>query len=178
MEMGKNTFTAEYEYHIIKDFEKRVLTEGGCGPFLPMSFIKYGDKEIANYDCSGYVAIAAFEIKSNMEMAVLIEKCVFALIDLCGQLIGPKKIELNVRTVFYSESKKEVRFAYVPRRSHAEKTMDVLTGLLINMENCMKSKEMTGYLRAIRSYIEYSGGGLFDVANYIGELKQEIHACG
>ena len=178
METGKNTFTAEYEYGRIKEFEKRVLTEGVCGPFLPVSFVKFGEKEKVNYDCNGYVAIEAYQIKSTMEMVVLLEKCAFALIDLCGRLINPKKIELNAGTVYYSEIKKEIRIAYVPRRIPAEKTMEVFTGLLANLENYTRSKEMTGYLRSIRSYIEYSGGGLFDVVNYIGELKQEIHACG
>ena len=175
---GNNILTAEYEYGRIKDFEKRVLTEGACRSFLPMSFIKIGDRERVNYDCSGYIAIAALEIKNSMDMVNILEKCVFSIIDACGYLVNPKKIELNIGTAYYSKSKNEVRLAYVPRRTPVEKTMDVFMGFLDNMENCTKSKEMTAYLRVIKSYIEYSGCGLFDVVNYIGELKQEIHACG
>ena len=178
METGKNIFTIEFESGRIKDFEKRILTESARGPFLPMSFIKHSNRETVNYDCSGYISIAGFEIKNSMEMIMILEKCAFALIDACGYLINPRKIELNTGTVFYSDGKKEIRFAYMPRRLPAENTRNVFTDFLSNMENCPISKEMTGYLRSIRTYVEYSGGSLFDIINYIGVLKQEIHACG
>ncbi|MCL2436458.1 MAG: DUF6382 domain-containing protein [Clostridiales bacterium] len=178
MEQGKNIFTVEYECGRIKEFEKKILAKGVCKAFLPMSFVYFGDTERANYDCSGYQPLANCEFRNSKEMVDLLEKCVFALIDSCGHLINPKKIELNAGTVFYSGSRKEVRFAYVPKAIPAEKTSNVFAELLKHIEKSARSKEMQDYAKVIASYIEYSNGSFFDVIHYLGELKQEIHACG
>ena len=177
MEQGKNIFTIEYECGRIKKFEKKILAQGLCKSFLPMSFVSFGEIERANYDCSGYQPLVNYEFRNSKEMVDLLEKCIFALMDSCGYLINPKKIELSAETVFYSDSKKEVKLAYVPKTIPAGKALHVFTELLENIEKSMRSKDIHNYLKSIVSYIEYSNGSFFDVINYLGELKQEIHAC-
>jgi len=189
MEQGRNIFTIEYESGRIKEFEKKILAQGFCKSFLPMSFVYFGEIERVNYDCSGYQPIVNCEFRSSKEMIELLEKCIFALMDCSGYLINPKKIELNTETVFYSDSRKEVRFAYVPRTIPAEKALRVFIEFLEHIGRMvqsrpesangnMQSKDIHNYLKSITSYIGYSNGSLFDVINYLGELKQEIHACG
>ncbi|MCL1809792.1 MAG: DUF6382 domain-containing protein [Clostridiales bacterium] len=177
-EEGKNTFTIEYERGMIKEFEKRVLAEGGCKAFLPMGFVSFGETETVNYDCSGYQPIANVSFKSSKEMVDLLEKCVFSLVDSSGYLINPRKLDLNTGTVFYSNSRKEVKLAYVPKCEPSEKVTQALKELICHMEGNVREKEMADYLRATASFIEYSNGSLYDVAGYLGELRQEIHACG
>ena len=178
MEQGRNVFTIEYEYGRIKTFEKKILAKGLCKSFLPMSFVYYGETERVNYDCSGYQPIANCEFKSSKEMIDLLEKCIFALMDSSGYLINPRKIELNAETVFYSDSRKEVRFAYVPKTIPAKRVLHVFIELLEHAGKSVRGKDMHNYLKSIVSYIEYSNGSFLDVINYLGELKQEIHACG
>jgi hypothetical protein len=178
MEQGKNIFTVEYESGMIKDFEKKILAKGICKSFLPMSFVHFGEIERVNYDCSGYQPLANCELGNSKDMIDLLEKCVFALIGSCEYLINIRKIELNAGTVFYSDSKKEVKLAYVPKKVPAEKATFVFMELLTFIEKGIRSKEMHDYLKAIASYIEYSNGGFLDIINYFGELRQEIHACG
>ncbi|MCL1983216.1 MAG: DUF6382 domain-containing protein [Clostridiales bacterium] len=177
-EEGKNTFTIEYERGMIKEFEKRILAEGACKAFLPMGFVSAGEADTAHYDCSGYQPIANYEFKNSKNIVDLLEKCVFSLIDSASYLLNPKKLELNTGTVFYSDSRKEVKLAYVPKQTPSEKVTHAFKELLNHMESNVRGKESSGYLKATAAYIEYSNGSLFDVVNYLGELRQEIHACG
>jgi hypothetical protein len=68
MEQGKNMIKVEYRHGLIKDFEKRVLAEGRCGAFLPMSFVAAGGKEMAYCDCSGYRPLGDIEFKNSREI--------------------------------------------------------------------------------------------------------------
>jgi len=176
MEAGINLLTSEYDHGQIKYFEKRILQEGLCKSFLPMSFVTYDGKDRVNIDYSGYRALASHEFRNSRETVYMLEKCVYALIAACDSLINPKKMELNPKTVFHSVGKKEVRFAYTPRPVPAEKTTDLLRELFESMDNSIVKGEATAYLRACASFIERSGS-LIDIANYIGDLKKEIHSC-
>ena len=177
MEEGKNIFTVDYEPGRIKDFEKRILTEGRCKSFLPVSFVSGGEKERANYDCSGYHQAAFRGFESSMEMMLFLEKCAFALLGACRHLLNPRKIELNIETVFYSSPGKELRFAYVPKPVPHQRTTSAFAEFLEQLLSKTEDKEIRNYLTAVQSYIGDSNGSLFDIINYIGELKQEIHAC-
>jgi len=186
MEYGKNTFTIEYAASKIKEFEKKILALGVCKSLLPMSFVSFGQTEQANYDCSEYQSLDYYEIKSSKELIELIEKCVFALMQAGSNLINPRKFELTTKTVFYSDAKKEIKLAYVPKEVQAEKATHVFVEFLKSLENDIENKssgrlnknEMIGYLREIISCIESKNRSLFDIINYLGEVKQEIHACG
>jgi len=177
MEQGKNIFTMEFKSERIKGFEKKILTQGLCKAFLPMSFVCFGEIERVSYNSSGYKSLANYEVKISKELIYLLEKCVFALLDCCEYLINPKKIELSPETVFYSDCKKEIRFAYFPKEIVSQSVLHNFLELVRHIEQTEKDKEMSDYLKATASYIEYSNGGMIDVINYLGELKQEIHAC-
>jgi len=167
----------EYEIGRIKNFEKEILATGICKALLPMSFVCIGEVVKVNYDCSGYKPLSEFEIVSNKEMISLLEKCIFALMNSCEYLINPKKMELSLQTVFYSESKKEIKFAYSPKAVQAEKALQGFTELLKQIENKANERTMSDYLNSIISYIESENVSFMDVINYLGEIKQEIHAC-
>ena len=178
MEQGKNVITIELERGMIKDFEKRVLAEGKCSAFLPVSFVSTGDREKLRYDCSGYRQVAGIQIKGSVEIVSLLEKIVSTLIDSCGYLINPAKMELNPDTVFYSGTGKKIKFAYVPAKSRAKSTIGVLKRLLETMNKDVIADDTQGCMNAVVSYIEHSNDSLFDTVNYIRELKRELYACG
>jgi len=178
MEEGKNTFTIEYERGSIKDFEKRILTEGRCESFLPVSFVATSEKETAFYNVSGYHKLADLKIENSNEMMCILEKCIFALIESGNYLLNAKKLLLSAETVFFSAGGKELRFAYVPRKLPTESAILVFVEFLAELGKKVENKEQGDYLKAVVSYIEYNNCSLFDVINCIGELKQEIHACG
>ena len=175
---GKNIITIVHERGSVKEFEKRILTDGRCGAFLPVSFVLAGEKDIAHYDCGVYKPMTDVELNGSGEITLFLEKCVFKLIDSCGYLINPKKMDLNLKTVFFSRPGRDVRFAYLPREIPADGIIGVLAELLRHIDNSIIGEDKHGCLKALMSYIEYAGGSLFDIVNYIGELKRELYACG
>ena len=178
MEEGKNIITAEYERGSIKDFEKRVLAEGRCKAFLPTSFVTTCEKERASFDCSGYHRTIDPGFKDGGEMMNFLEKCVFAMIESCGHLLNPKKMRLSGDTVFFRIGGKDVRFAFMPRNIPADSANVAFIEFLEELKTRVGDRELCGYLEAVASYIRTGNCSLFDVITYIGELKQEIHACG
>jgi hypothetical protein len=164
-----------YEYGRIKGFEKRILAEGLCKAFLPMSFISFDGKDMANIDCSGYRVLTAFELRNGMETVSLLENCAFALTAACDSLINPRKMELNTKTVFIAPDKKEVRFVYIPRNTPVDNIADLLMELIGSMDGSIVKGEATAYLRACASYLE-SSYSLANFATYLDELKHDIRS--
>jgi len=177
MEEGKNTFTIEYTNGSIKNFEKRILAEGRCSSFLPTSFIIAGDKEIADYDYSGYQKLAAIKFDNSKNMMCFLEKCIFALIESCGHMLNPKNMALTQETIFRSSDEKEIKFAYAPKRVPEKNITCVLLNFFAELENNTENKETKDYLKALSSSIEHNNCSLFGAVNCIDELKQEIYAC-
>jgi|GEM_PF-925264 len=177
MIQGGGILLIELESGRIKDFEKRVLTERACKAFLPVSIVSIEGMDRLNYDCSGYLPLTGYRLGGGMEMAELLEKCIFALIEARWHLIDPRKIKLGTDTVFYSPEKKEVRLAFVPMGVKAEKATGALAELLAQLIGADVNKEIQGYLREIAAYVESGNAGLMDVVNYLGDLKREIHSC-
>ena len=184
MEHGKNTFAIDFATGRIKDFEKKILAQNICDSFLPMSFVSVGQTERASYDCSGYQSLENYDIVNSRGMIELFEKCVFAMITSCGFLMNPRKYELTLKTVFYSVDKKELRFAYIPKEIPEEKAVFAFLEFLKSVESHISQKnseadnnEMRRYLKEIKLGIENSNRSLFDIVNYLGEIKQEIYAC-
>ena len=186
MEYGKNTFVIEYAIGEIKEFEKKILALGVCSSFLPMGFISRDQIEQVSCDCSGYQALENYEIENSKELIELVEKCIFALISASGHLLNPRKFELNTKTVFYSDTKKEIKLAYIPKKVKAEKATDVFVEFLKkldvhiahNANGRADKNEMQKYLKEIVTCVESKNRNFFDIVNYLGEIKQEIHACG
>ena len=177
METGKNVFTVEFEVGRIKEFEKKILALGECRAFLPAGFVSAGGTEQVNYDCGGYTSLAGYEFKDSKEMVDIMEKCVFALIDSGEHLVNPRKLKLTAETVFYSMDKKEVRIAYAPRASHAEKAQHVFMEFVESFKDDVKNAEMRNYLEETVNYIKRRNGSFFDIVDYISELRKEIYAC-
>jgi len=178
MEQGKNVFTIEHEVGRIKNFEKEILSAGYCDAFLPTSFVRIGQIEKTNYDCSGFKPIASCAFRNSRELMSVLEKCVLMLLLCCEHLMNPRKMELNAGTVFWSKSRNEIKLAYVPRAIPADKAIHVLLELIDHLKRHVQDGEMYRYLKAVEEYIDFSNGSFYDVMNYIGELKQEIHVCG
>jgi len=182
MDYGKNTFEIEYDVEEIKEFERKILALGVCKAFLPAGFISYEQVEKAHFDCSGYQALANYEIANSKELIDIIEKCIFSLIQASGHLLNPRKFEVNVNTVFYSDVKKEIKLAYVPKKEKAEKATDVLVEFIESLSDDITSDkatktEMNKYLQEIITCVKSTNRSLLDLVNYLGEIKQEIHAC-
>jgi len=188
MEYG-NTFTTEYEISEIKDFEKKILALGVCKSFLPTGFISYEQKARLSCDGSGYQSLENYEIANSKELIGIVEKCVFALIQASSHLLNPRKFEVNTKTVFYSDVKKEIKFVYVPKKVRAEKATDVFVEFIESLNSSISKcantvvdgtanqNEMKKYLKEIVICVESKNRSLFDIVNYLGEIKQEIHAC-
>jgi len=161
----------------IRYFEKRVLTEGLCKAYLPMKFIGVEGNEIADIDTAGFKALSCFELRNSIEAVTILEKCVLALIDACGYLVDPKRMEFNIKTVFLSAGKKDVRFAFIPRAMPAENAVCLVRGLVDDMDKNIVRGEATSYLRACASYLPECES-LFDLITFLSELKEEINSCG
>ena len=177
METGRNVFTIDYVTGRFKEYEKKILAHGACRAFLPVSFVNIDGTEQVSYDCSGYLPVARYEIKSSSEMVDILEKCAFALIIAGEHLLNPKKIRLTPETVYYSAAKREVRMAYTPRETAAEKPQSVFVEFLESFRKNISNNEMQRYLSEIFFYTGTNNGSFFDIINYLEELKAEIHAC-
>lgn len=178
MERGKNTFTIEYEVGRIKDFEKRILSAGYCPALLPMSFVKVGAVEKANYDCSGYRPLASCPFANSKELMDMLAKCVHMLLSCCEHLMNPRRMALNTSTVFWSKAENQVRLAYVPRQKPAQTAVLTLLELMDHLEKHLQDADMYRYIKTIKEHIQRENESLQDILHGIGQLQQEIHACG
>lgn len=173
MNLRENEYELSFERGSFRPFEQRMIASGLCDMVLPMSFATLKDREVAKYDCSGFVAVRDMEgITFNLAFELL-SKMLVTYSKSSEFFINPRRMKIGIDTVYYHMRSGAVRIAYVP-----EEEEDVNTKVIRFVEELSKktNEETAAYLDKIFDNIDKYNFKLKDMASYIMQQRRKI--CG
>lgn len=173
MNLRDHSYEIEFKTGSFQPFEQRVIASGLCDVVVPMSFFNTAESELARYDCSGYISISDMDKLSTDKVFEILSKTLTTYSKASEFFINPKKMRLNLDTVYYHMKTKKVRIAYVP-----EDDLDVNLRVKLFAEalSCKGTEEAMAYIDRIFEGIDNYNFKLSDLATYIMHQRKKI--CG
>lgn len=173
MSLRNNQYELRFKKGSFLAFEQRVIASGLCDLVLPMSFSSIKDMEIARYDCSGFVAVKDLEgITFNFAFEI-ITKLLYTYDKTSEFFINPRKMRIDLDTVYFHLSSRLVRLAYVPEE---EEPVFIRVRRFAKALSTKTNEETAAYIDTIFSGIEKYNFRLDEMADYIIEQQRKI--CG
>lgn len=181
--MGQgNSFIMEYAGDYMKDYEVRLLAEGGCKAFLPTSFVLREGLLETSYDYTGYIPFTDWDTGDIGKVLTLIERVGILLINTMEYLILPERLSLKGAMLFVSEgvslknrSEVDVKIAYIPRAEGDEST-GVMEELMEELIERFSALDTYGHLKKLLMYMKKHNPAPIDIVNKAGEFKRELYS--
>lgn len=168
-----------FERNEIKTFEMRILSEGQCRAFLPMSFIKRGCNLYVTYHTEEYVPLISLDLNQPFDLLHRIEKLLISIKDAENYLLPFERYMIVKEDIFFSEKWDHIRLKFEPETEHLSEDFSTKFSELISQIMILVLDERTKeYLEMVIKKLENTNISREGITNYIGELKREVHICG
>lgn len=174
--MRENTFILKYDSGMIKEYEKEIFTSGECPFFLPMAFVKEGERDKVIYNYSGCIPFSKVEQWGTVEVLCYLENAIELLVISADYLIKPEKININCNTLYKDMFSETLKIAYIPCKNEIT-IMQQLKNLIEEIKEMCITKELYAYLLKMENCL-LQNPSLKDVIKQIGLLKREAYLCG
>ena len=182
---GKRYFSLRADK--IMNYQKRMLSEGGCPFTLPMHFILDEGIEKAYYDYSGLVQMKEFigRIRSTDHSAgndgKLINIVLNLLADLMDCLKGmeeyllfPDAVSIESDLIFVDMQSEKAIFAYNPYADPEISIQDRILCLIDSINEMCQDSEADQYLCKLKDLIYQKNPGTDGMISMLGTMKREI----
>jgi hypothetical protein len=170
----RDFFKVSYPKGILKEYEKKVLSSGQLGDLLPMRFISTATEEWVYYEFQNHRPLDQIQLQNLTEAMEIIEKVLVVLLQAEDYLIDIGNICLDYRWIYYDETGKTVRLAYVPKRETLDWQISLFQ-LIGDVNGLYDSKDSQPYFQQLVDYMDHRLRTLRDLFLKIGELKREAH---
>lgn len=168
-----------FERNEIKSFEIRILSEGQCKAFLPMSFIEKGYSLFVTYHTEEYVPLIRLDLNHPYELLHKIEMLLISIKDAENYLIPFERYMILAEEIFFSEKWEHIRLRFEPENAQVLEDFATKFSKLINQIKILVLDDRTKeYLEMVIKKLENTNISREGITNYIGELKREVHICG
>lgn len=168
-----------FERNEIKNFEIRILSEGQCRAFLPMSFVERGGNLYVTYHTEEYTPLISLDLNHPYDLLHRIEKLLISIKDAEHYLIPFERYMIVKEEIFFSEKWDHIRLKFEPENEHVLEDFATKFSKLINQIKILVLDDRTKeYLEMVIKKLENTNISREGITNYIGELKREVHICG
>lgn len=168
-----------FEQNQIKNFEIRILSEGQCQAFLPMSFIEKGYNLFVTYHTEEYIPLISLDLNQPYDLLHRIEMLLICIKDAENYLIPFERYMILKEEIFFSEKWEYIRLKFEPESEQVLEDFSTKFSKLMNQIKILVLDERTKeYLEMVIKKLENTNISREGITNYIGELKREVHICG
>lgn len=170
-----NEYKMYFAEDTIHEFERVMLSSGECSHLIPMVFIGENAKQVAYYDCRGFLPLSRFKVDRTEDAFYILERVLLILSCVIEYLITPAKVLLTTDTVFFNAETGEIKIAYVPA---AEQPAGLRRNILFLIAQLKKdvTDNYTGYLDRFAMIVNENNYHIRDLVNRLGLMRRELYS--
>ena len=157
----------------ILDFERTMLSSGGCQHLLPMMFISGDGRHTAYYECRGFVPLSRYRVEKTEDALFILEKVLIILSNVIDYLITPAKVCLSSDTIFCNGTG-EIKLAYVPVAEEPSGTSKNLLRLIAQLKADVNDG-FESYLDRFARLVYENNCSLRELTDRMGLLRRELY---
>ncbi len=169
-----NEYKLCFKEDSILDFERIMLSSGECDYLLPMLFLGGSSRQVAYYDCRGFVPLSRYRVDRTEDALFILERVLIILSRAIEYLITPAKVSLSTDTVFFNAETGEIKIAYVPvKEVPAGSSINLLR--LIAQLKADVTDEYKSYLDRFAAVVYGNNYHLRELTDRMGLLRRELY---
>lgn len=169
-------FEKMYDKGMIREYEQKVISDGICESFIPISFIDEGSKMRLIYKYDGYLMISECRFRQIIQLFNIIDLVIMNVEEAFDYMIEPARLEIKGNTVFYRRDTEEIRLAF----SVSDNDSGFTENLISFMNELMLRYDGNSgeYMDKLKEYILKYNPDFSSIRKKIKELKMQIRKLG